>query len=371
LRGIAFAGACALALTVCGREPTGPEATAASGGMAMIAVGPGFDEGTLPRFQATGVPITHARLVLRDSEGRIVVDEIVPFPDGQQSVSITASVPVRGESERYTARFELRNGTTVMFEGTQEVVVRAGASGQATSVVPQTFVGPGSTAARVVVSASNLTLLAGASLQFTASAVDASGAAIPGALLVWSSSNPNIASVSNTGMVTAGNARGSAAIVASTVGGVSGSAIVNVTLPAARIVVEGGDGQPGRAGTQLPLPFRVQVQASDGVGIPNAAVAFSTTSQGATITPATATTDANGRASATMTLGGALGNQTFRAAAGAFNTSVTAVASAGFPAAITLVSGDAQIDSIARPLAQPFVVRVADSFGNPTPGATV
>ncbi len=272
-----FVAACALSLSVCGREPTGPDGMV-GGRVVSLLLAPGFEDGSLPRFQATGAVIDNVRVVIRGADGTVVFDEIVPFPAGQTQVSITANVMVHGESERFSARFELRSGTTVMFEGAQEVTARPGPAAPPTTVVAQTFVGPGATATRVVVNPTGALLVAGASTTFTAAVTDAQNAPIPGALISWTSTNPAIASVTSGGVVTAGTTRGTAIITASTIKGVSGSATVSVPLPPARIVVEAGDGQRARVGATLPTLFQVQVQASDGVGVANAPVSFAAVS---------------------------------------------------------------------------------------------
>src|SRR5947208_7188386 len=79
----------------------------------------------------------------------------------------------------------------------------------------------------------------GQTVQLTANALDASGNVLTGWTMSWSSSNPGIATVNSSGLVT-GVATGSATITA-TSGGQSGSAAVTVTgqppVPAASVTV--------------------------------------------------------------------------------------------------------------------------------------
>ncbi len=323
-------------------------------------------------FQASGLTIDNVRLILRAQDGTVVLDTIVSFPAGQDEVSITATVPVRGESERFAARFSLRNGLTVMYEGTQDVTARPGSNPAAPTLVPLVFVGPGAAATRVVVVPATSTLLPGQSTTLAATVLDAANAPIPGAPVVWSSSNPGVASVNGAGVVTGGSTRGATTITAATLSGVTGSASVQLTLPAARVVVTGGDAQTGRVGTALPQPFTVRVEAGDGVGVAGASVTFAALGEGASVGSAAATTDVSGNASATMTLGRTVGTQQFRATVvGLPPVTTTQTATVGLPAQLTIVSGDAQADTIARALAQPLVVRVTDAFGNPVPGVAV
>ena len=89
-------------------------------------------------------------------------------------------------------------------------------------------------------------------------------------------------------------------------------------------------------------------------------------------TASTAVSDASGMASAGgWTLGPTAGSQTLTAAAsGLTGVSFTAAATAGGPAAITVVSGDNQQAAVGTPVG-PIAVRVDDQYGNPVSGATV
>lgn len=86
---------------------------------------------------------------------------------------------------------------------------------------------PPPTVSSVTVSPATHTLDMGATVQFTATAKDASGATVSGQTVTWSSSSTAVASISTSGLAT-GVAAGSTAITA-TVGGVAGSAVLTVT----------------------------------------------------------------------------------------------------------------------------------------------
>ena len=64
-----------------------------------------------------------------------------------------------------------------------------------------------------------------------------------------------------------------------------------------------GDEQEGPAGTQLADPFLVEVRDQDGQGLAGVRVTFVVTAGGGTLSATTATTDADGRAASTLTLG--------------------------------------------------------------------
>lgn len=80
------------------------------------------------------------------------------------------------------------------------------------------------------------------------------------------------------------------------------------TLPgaAAKVTVLSGFSGTGAAGATLATPFTVQVVDAQGTPVPGVSVSFSATS--ATVNPATATTDAHGKASTTVTLGTTAGS---------------------------------------------------------------
>ncbi len=360
----------ALALTVCGEPPSGPASGAERA--VRLAFQPTFQQMDRALFQVASSGIDNVHLVLRDAVGTVVLDTIVAFPAGQDSVAIAATVLVRGESERFAVKFELRAGTQTMFEGTQDFVARPGVNTPTPTTVPLVFVGPGARAARVTVAPASTTLQAGSTIRLSAEVADASGAPITDALLVWTSSNESSASVSASGVVTALNTRGTAIISATTLSGIAGSASVFVTLPASRVMVTSGDGQTGTAGAALAQPFAVQVLASDGVGVGGVSVAFSASASGATVSPVSATTDAQGHASTSMKLGKLAGAQVFTATVTGLNpTSVNATATRGDATVITIVSGDAQVDTAGRTLRQPLVVRVTDTNGNAASGVGV
>ena len=74
-----------------------------------------------------------------------------------------------------------------------------------------------------------------------------------------------------------------------------------------------GDDQEGTAGAQLDEQFVVLVSDEDGAAMAGVAVSFSVTAGGGTLSAATATTDANGRAATRLTLGSDPGTNTVSA----------------------------------------------------------
>ena len=122
-----------------------------------------------------------------------------------------------------------------------------------------------------------------------------------------------------------------------------------------------GDGQQGPAGTVLAAPFVVSVLDEDGTAIAGAVVTFSVTAGGGALSSTTATTDANGRARSTLTLGSEPGTNTVAATvAGLEPVTFAATAIEQTPHSLTKVSGDSQEGLAGVALAAPFVVSVLD-----------
>ncbi len=288
--------------------------------------------------------------------------------NGADSVALVLTVNLLGQEEHLTAHVELLSGSTVFFAGSQDVDARAG--GSATSGIPVQlrYVGPGAGTAKISIAPRDTTAAATAAWDFRVSAADSAGAAtsVP---VQWSVSDATLAAISGTGHLTANGRRGVVVVRASTPTGVQDSTHVTLLPVPTRLALITGDAQSSGAGTTLSAPFTVEIDASDGP-VANVPVHFSAPA-GASVLPADVATDASGRASARITLANASGRQSFSAsAAGLQPVSITATATAA-PAALAVVSGNAQSDTVGRALAQPFVVHASDQFGAPAPGARV
>lgn len=144
--------------------------------------------------------------------------------------------------------------------------------------------------------------------------------------------------------------------------------------PAAIAVVRGG-GQEGHVGDAL--PDSVVVRVTDARGRPVAAqrVAFSVSSggAGAAVAPDTATTDGDGSAGASWTLGAAAGPQAVTALVVGASLTARLGATAVAAAATTLaaVRGNNQAALPGHELPESLVVLISDRFGNPVPGVPV
>jgi hypothetical protein len=148
----------------------------------------------------------------------------------------------------------------------------------------------------------------GAELQLRARATDSRGYAIAGMTASWHIDDNSIAGLDSTGLLS-GRVAGRTAIAAK-IEGVSGRSSVSVVTPATAIDLVAGINQRALAGKTLPQP--VVVRATNRRGGPAAGkrVNFRLTDGQGLIDPATATTDADGRARTTWTLGSYPGRQT-------------------------------------------------------------
>ena len=129
--------------------------------------------------------------------------------------------------------------------------------------------------------------------------------------------------------LTLGPGAGSNTVSASAtgIGSVGFSATATVV---ATITKVSGDGQSANPATTLPNPLVIRVTGTNGLPQADTAVTFSISGGGGTISPLSATTDASGLASTSLTLGSAAGTNTVNAAATGiesvtFNATATAV----------------------------------------------
>jgi hypothetical protein len=166
-----------------------------------------------------------------------------------------------------------------------------------------------------------------------------------------------------------------------TLAGLSGCG-ADLTLPDSTaaglaLAVVGGNGQTGTVGQALPNPVVVQVRTEAGQPIANREVEFAPADSGATsFNPATAVTDASGRAISTWVLGTAPGVYNAEARIVALDDApppvpLQAAAVAGTPDTIRAMSPTGQPGHRNQTLPEPLVVMVVDRFGNPVAGAEV
>src|SRR5262245_43654729 len=97
---------------------------------------------SLPEF---GMAIDRVHIVVTRPPSKVVKDTLIPFPAGQNELSITLSVELDEPEETLTVRVELLEGSLALFGGSKDVVARDGQSTAATEV-QLSYIGPGASA---------------------------------------------------------------------------------------------------------------------------------------------------------------------------------------------------------------------------------
>ncbi len=156
----------------------------------------------------------------------------------------------------------------------------------------------------------------------------------------------------------------------------SGNGGTTPTPVATTLALVSGDAQTGTAGAALTNPITVKVTDQDGDAMANVAVAFAATAGGGSVAAASVTTNAQGEAATTWTLGpmaGANSNTATASVTGLTGSPVTftASANAGSPTQIGASAGNAQTGEVGAAVAQAPTVTVQDANNNPVAGATV
>ena len=144
----------------------------------------------------------------------------------------------------------------------------------------------------------------------------------------------------------------------------------------ASIEAFGGTDQSGVAGGALADSLRVRVTDSEGNGTPGVRVTWSVLTVGGQISPATATTNSNGLASAQFTLAPTEGDQQARAeVSGLAGSPVVFTAHSHVQplvaANIEAVGGTGQSAAVGAPLPDSLSVRVTDASGYGVPNVSV
>ncbi len=225
----------------------------------------------------------------------------------------------------------------------------------------------------VVVTPNPVTLDAlGLTAQLTASVRDQSGNPMTGQTVTWASSAATVASVNaSSGLVTAED-NGTATITA-TSGSINGTASVTVGQVADQVQKTSGDAQTAGVTETLTDSLVAQINDSEGNPIEGVTVNFAASTGGGSVSPASATTGANGRAATEWTFGTLAGAHTVTAtpSPGSGNAAFTATANADVADAIAVESGAGQTQQISSTLVTPIVVKVTDQHGNAVSGHTV
>ena len=145
--------------------------------------------------------------------------------------------------------------------------------------------------------------------------------------------------------------------------------------PPTTLSIISGDNQTGLTGALLANPFVVEVRDENGNPLEGVTVTFAVSAGGGTLSAGAVTTDANGRAGSTLTLGGDPGTVTVEASVEGISQSEIFNAEASLPpptpTAPSIISSENQEGLTGEPLVDPLVVEVHDQYGDPLEGVTV
>jgi Bacterial Ig-like domain (group 1) len=218
---------------------------------------------------------------------------------------------------------------------------------------------------------STIVLSEGAQLQLRARAMDARGYLIAGLEASWHIDDSTVAALDSTGLLT-GRSSGRTTIGAK-IEGVADRTSVSVVTPASAISLVAGISQRAVAGKTLSQALVVRATNRHNAPAAGKRVTFRLAEGQGSVDPASAVTDADGRARATWTLGADPGRQTLFATVENVDSALAILAEADPIASNTRVTslveglsghaGEALADSVA--------VRITDSTGRALPDVPV
>ena len=284
---------------------------------------------------AIGQRIRIAATVL-DQDSKVIADATVFFRSGNVSIATVSDQGV----------------VTAVSMGSTQITVSSGyATASATVSVEQE-------AGSIVVTPTSATLdRVGQTVQLEAVVYDTGNTAIPGAAVLWSSSNPEYATVDANGLVTAVTS-GTTQITA-TSGGVKTFRPVFVEIMQVAVIIELNLSKATLTSVGQSLKLDALVYDSDGVAIPGAVVAWSSSH------PEVATVDSTGLVSAVSN-----GTTLVTATSGAVSTTATITVVIGQEAAsITVMPESATLTSFGQTIQLEAVVQEID--GTVIPDAPV
>ena len=347
-----------LAVLSCLRDSTAPRVLAG-----RLAVAPAFES------SAAGiVAFDRARIsVVRPGSGT-VLDTVISIPAAGDTIDLSVAVPLIAASEDLLLYLRLINaaGDTVFRTSPYPQPVTVTATGRPTPVeTPIVYVGVGFDAVSIAITTPDTAVFFGQTLLLNAAARGPNDSVIPGTPVAWRSLDSTRVRVPNraVGQVVGGSARGTARIVAELLSGPADTVLVAAQPTAAALARVAGDSQTAVPGVALPVPLRVRVTASDGLGV-RVPVSFVALTAGDSVTPAVVLSDSTGYAEAVAWIGTAPGARSFRASASGVATPVTfsATAVSGAVASVTL---DRSADTIPRGATLQYTATARDSLGNP------
>lgn len=244
-----------------------------------------------------------------DVLGAVLVDRTVTVSDTAHDIAVDIAVPLKSKSAQVSVQVELLDGAAVFFRGFADMLAQLGATTTTDGPILLDYVGPGANAAFLSVQPFQGAVVPSGTVQYDVVAYDNLERQVFGLPIVWSSSDPTVATTSTSGLVTSTGKLGTTTITARGLNGIS-NATTLIVEGAASLFVTGGSNQIGNVGTQLPLPFEAYVHAADSRYTADASVTFRAVT-GGSVTPATLRSDARGRVATMMTLGTVAGTYVY------------------------------------------------------------
>jgi hypothetical protein len=218
---------------------------------------------------------------------------------------------------------------------------------------------------------STIVLPEGAQLQLRARAMDARGYPIAGLEPTWHIDDTTVAALDSNGLLTARSA--GRTMIGARIDGVADRTSVSVVTPASAIVVVAGANQRALAAKSLPQALVVRATNRHGAPAAGKRVSFRLAEGEGSVEPASAVTDADGRARATWTLGADPGRQTLFATVENVDSALAIVAEADPIASNTRATP--LVERLSGPagqeLADSVAVRITDSTGRALPDVPV
>ncbi|MFL5576906.1 MAG: Ig-like domain-containing protein [Gemmatimonadaceae bacterium] len=272
-----------LSQDVAAARPGGAEPRYAAGApapdVAWIGITPAADT-------ATSIGDTlHLTARVADARGGAVVAPIAWSSDSVAVASVSADGAVVAKAP----------GTVTIFAAAGAKVARA-----------RVVVRPRVVGARIV-GDSVTRLSVGERRRLREQGLDARGYAVERRAVAWRVADSAVARVDSTGE-TLGLAPGHTTVSA-VIDGISTQTEIEVIDVPASLAIVGGETQHASVGRTLPRPLEVEVLSAKGRPVAGVAVRFGADGDDGRAEPATATTDARGRARARWTLGDAPGRQ--------------------------------------------------------------
>lgn len=197
----------------CTDGPTGPASGAKRASLALVPQFTAAAAASYNAFTDAGVIVDRVRVVLVRPPADTLKDTTAVFAVGDTTLELNITLPV-APGTVLNASLEFLSGTLVVYagSGTVTALIPNGPAGPP-AVIP---VGPklGATATRLAITPHGGTFTSTAAVPITAQVFDANNAVLSSAVVSWTSSDPTVATVSSTGVLTFTGKGGSSDVTA-------------------------------------------------------------------------------------------------------------------------------------------------------------